>query len=335
MSDPTQHTQALGVFQSDIIIRSAIIEALADIEANPWLLRYAFASLANDPLTRTDYGEQEIERAKEWFLSTNVNVVMNLNTNEIKFPAVSITLMASNEVEGEGTLGDVHYKPQEDNDYEWPTVVGPISPTAYSVTSGIIAFDPATIPDSVVLAQGMIVVTKTGVQYPILEVVDNATVQIQPGIVTDLGGLTIKPSRPAFLTQLESTVYRETYAIGCHCDSEAVHLIYLHSVIVFALLRYKQALIEARGFERTTLTSADLRRDEQMLPEMLYNRYIQISGTVRQAWPKYITRKITGTLSAPVPTIGSGDPSPVMADDPFQDYADQDMLAIVAPKPKK
>jgi hypothetical protein len=109
--------------------------------------------------------------------------------------------------------------------------------------------------------------------------------------------MVIKPQRAAYRTALESTMYRESYIIGCYVDSEPIHLVYLHSILVFLLLRYKQVLLEARGFERTTLSSSDFRRDEELLPEMYYSRYTTITGTVRQYWPKIIARKIDAVVT--------------------------------------
>lgn len=331
---PELTTEALGIHQSDIIIRSAIIAAIADLRANPWLLNYAFASLARDTLTMKTYGEQEIAQAIKWFTKTNISVVMNVTPNEVKFPIISITLLSSNEVEQEGTLSDTHYVPFENNDFKWPQLAGPVQPLAYSAATGILSLDPAGL-GGLVLAPGMIVVDKTGKQYPITDILEDAVVQIAPGTVADFGDMVIKPARPAYVTEVESNVYRETYAIGCHCDSEPVHLTYLHSIVIFCLLRYKQALLEARGFERTTLTSSDFRRDETVLPEFLYTRYAQISGTVRQAWPKTTKPRIQTTFVNPVPNMGQG-PAPVMPTDPFEEVADEDVLAIIAEiKPDK
>ena len=328
---PSMTTEALGIHQSDVIIRSAIVAAIADLRANPWLLQYAFASLPRDPLTMSAYGEQEVTRAIEWFQKTNVRVFINLNMNEVKFPCISIGLMSSNEQESEGTLGDVHYVSQEDNDSKWPTLVGPITPTAYSAATGIMAFNPAQL-NAFVLAPGMLLVDKTGKTYPIIEVMEDNSISIAPGVVADWTDLLIKPQRPAFSTAVESTIYREGYAIGVHVDSEPVHLTYLHSIIVFALLRYKQALLEARGFERSTLSSADVRMDPANDPENVYSRYIQITGTVRQAWPKQISPKaaqvavqVTATQApADGGTVIEEVPVDVDTEDALSDWLDSD-----------
>jgi len=73
--DPST-TSTLGIHQSDVIIRTAIIAALADLRANPWKLDYVFSSLPKDTLTAKSYGEKDIAQAKRWFLSTEIPVTM-------------------------------------------------------------------------------------------------------------------------------------------------------------------------------------------------------------------------------------------------------------------
>jgi hypothetical protein len=296
VANNTLNTEALGVFQSDVIIRSAVVEGINDLRRNPWLLNYVFASLAKDNLTVDEYGYNEIERAKEWFQRTNVSVVWNVGTNDPKFPCISIALMSSQEVESEGTLSDTHYQPFEDNNWDWPVLVGPTTPTAYVYTTGLMTIDPAAL--AVVLAPGMVVVTKAGRQYPILEVVETNSFTITAGTVDDFGGMVIKTANPAYITELESAVFREVYTLGSHCDSEPVHLTYLHSILVFILRRYAQSLLEARGYERSTINSTDFKVEGDTAPEFLYSRYIQITGSVRQSWPKTVTMKGLSVVTA-------------------------------------
>jgi hypothetical protein len=40
-----------------------------------------------------------------------------------------------------------------------------------------------------------------------------------------------------------------------------------------------------------TSTATDLKRDDEVLPEFLYSRYVQVTGSVRQSWPKTVTMK--------------------------------------------
>jgi hypothetical protein len=286
---PKDSQEAYGIHQSDLIIRTAVIAALADLRANPWLLDYVFASLPKDELTRAVYGEQDVARAKEWILNTEVAVFINVNPNEVKFPCVSIALQSSNE--DETTIGDTHYVPNESNDSTWPVIAEPVDVIEYVPGSGTVVFDETQLGGAR-LAKGMILLDRAGNQYPILEVVEDNEVKIKPQVIANLSGLSIRSQRPAVNVEMESAVYKETYLLGVHTDSDPIHLTYLHSVIVFALLRYKENLLEARGFEKSSISSSDFRRDDETLPEFVYSRYVSVSGIVRQSWPKLVTGRI-------------------------------------------
>ena len=287
-------TEVQGIFQSDIILRSAIISAIRDLRANTYLLPYVFASLPKDTLTAKEYGEQELARAVEWFTKTEIHVFFNVNPESVQFPCITMTLASSAEQDSEGTLGDVHYIPREDNDYNWPVLAGPLTPVSYDKTTGTVVFDPIQL-NGLVLANNMLLVDKNGNEFTILATIDSVTVKIAANTVSNFEQSVIRPSRPAYVTQLESTVYREVYAIGCHVSSEPVHLTYLHSILMFILLRYKQSLLEARGFERSVVSSSDFKRDEQQpFTEWVFSRYCQVTGAVRQSWPKITAQKVTG-----------------------------------------
>lgn len=288
---PPDMTNALGIHQSDIVVRSALVAAIADLRANPWLLNYVFASLPRDPLTMKDYGEREVEQAKKWFLSTNIPVFMNTRSDHATFPCISIGLQES--TEAESTMADVHHQPEEDNDSSWPVLVGPFTPTKYDAATGTVTVSEATAA-TIIIATGMILIDRVGNQHKVLDVLDDTSFQIKPGTIVDLTDAVLKGNRPSFVTNLESVVYRETYSIGCHAQNEPTHLMYLHSIILFCLLRYKEALLEARGFERSIANSSDLRRNESFAEEQTFSRWINLSGYVRQYWPKKTLPKITG-----------------------------------------
>lgn len=299
---PELTTEALGIHQSDVIIRTAVVAAIADMRANPWLLDYVFASLAQDAQTLKDYGEKEIQRAKDWFLKTNIRVVMVPVVDEAKVPVITIKLLSSDE--SEVTLGDVHYDPTETNLTPWPALAGPFNITKYNAATGIMVL-PTEVTDNIIVAPGMVLVDTVGNPHSILEVFDDGSLTIEQGTVADFSKTLLKGAQPNSVTQLESAWYRESYQIGCHVSGEPVYLTWLHSIIVFILLRYKQALLEARGFERSVVNSSDFDRNESEFPdsEFVYSRYITITGNVRQYWPKSINPAVTAVVTQPIRVI--------------------------------
>jgi hypothetical protein len=201
---PLPPTQTTGIFQSDVMIRSAIIAAIADIRANPWLLNYVFAGLLQDTLTFSQYGNNEIDKARQWFTRTNIPVVINTQINDPVVPSITISLVES--VETENTLGDVNSDVSEDVDPSypnpWPILAGPFTPCSYASATGIMVL-PAEVAALVTLGAGMVIADKFGETYPILEVLDSTTIAIEPGIAADFTNALIKTTNPTYAATLE------------------------------------------------------------------------------------------------------------------------------------
>ncbi len=282
-----------GFFQGDILIRSALIQAFADLRANPELLDAAFAFLERDEMTKKAYGQKEADRAKEWFLKNNIPVVMTPAESEAGLPCISVQLGSS--VAAETTLGDVNYDPQDFNQTKWVNVSKTFSPVNYDLNTGIITPPPNVFLDGVVPGVGMHLFDTNGNKYRITEVFDDNSFRIDEAIVADFSRSTVKGYRPSEVTKWESAVYKQTYHIGVHVDSQSVYLLWLHTIVDFVLLRYKEWYLEARGFERSTTTSSDvMRREDLGATQLVFSRFIDITGYVRQYWPKKTSPTVQG-----------------------------------------
>lgn len=282
-------SQTYGIFQSDVIIRSALIEAIADLRKNPWLLDYVFLGLAKDTVTAKRYGQKQMAEAKKWLMETNVPVyIATANTDDAKFPSITIALSESGEADT--TLGDVHYDPTEPVEGEDPVLAGPFAPVSYSPLTSIMRV-PQEVVEGLSLLPGMVVQDAGGKRHSVTAV-ENDAITLSPGGVGNFGSVTLHYGSPAYLADLESVTMKESYVIGCHVSTLPLHLIFLHSIVVFCLLRYKQSLLEGRGFERSQFSSSDFSRYQQFDPEAVWSRYITITGYVRQFWPKSINPAI-------------------------------------------
>lgn len=297
-------TEVTGIFQSDVIIRSAILTAIAELRASPWLLDYVFASLPKDQITKVEYGEKQVATAKKWFMSTNIPVFMVTRNDDIKLPAISISLIES--TEAENTFSDTHYQVSEANAEVWLNLSDRFTPVSYSAATGVMKV-PESLVQELILAPGMSIIDATGKEHEILEVTDATTVVIKAGTVASFTDAVVRSARPSAVTTMESVVMKEVYAIGCHAGQD-YQLMYLHSILTFILLRYKETLLEARGFERTQVNSSDLRKNEAFDPEEAYSRHIQITGYVRQMWPKAVDARITTVAMTPLLATRSDEP---------------------------
>lgn len=300
---PNSLTRVKGIHQSDIIIRSAVTAALADMRANPWLLDYVFASLPQDALTWKEYGEKDLTQAKKWFLSTNVPVSVLPRLDEGKFPQVTIELQESSEVVPEAIVGDINYEPSEDNDMTWPALTPQFTPISYTPSTGIVRLSKDLEP---LVAKGMFLVDRLGVAHQIVDVTSQTRFKLTPGTIADLRKCVLKGHRPNWKVDIESSSFKESYRIGIHISGEPAHLTWLHAIVQFALLRYKQVLMEARGFERSTISSSQVARAEWSEAENVFSRYITITGYVRQFWPKTIAQVIDGVQFEGLQVSGQG-----------------------------
>lgn len=326
-------TKATGIFQSDLIIRSAIQAGLFEIRQKPYLLDYCFASLPQDELTASDYGDQDIEQAKRWFLSTDIPVVFNRRLGEVQFPCITIALLKSAEVKN--TLGDSNYEHREETVLPtgWPNLTTPFIPISYDRASGLLVV-PDAVPSELILTVGQVLVTRKGTKYPIIEVVERNKVLISPNINEELNGSVFRGSVPPTLLMFGSARFAETYALGVHVQSEPIHLTYLHSILTFVLLRKRKELIEGRGFEVTALDSGDFslaRYFEGVEGQPVYTRFISISGEVLQWWVESEDDRIATALSRPkVSGAGSilppGDTTSPVAGDEDEDLEDIDFF---------
>ncbi len=317
-------TFSTGVIQSDLLIRAAITRALDEMRANPKVVENVFQSLAQDTLTSGEYGEAQIEQAKDWFLKTEIPIFMSTRIDEAKFPCISIALVES--VETEATLGDVHYEVQEDTDADWPPIAGPFAPAAYAVSSGMMRL-PASVISSIVLVPGMVIVDRVGKVHSVLEILDDDLISLTPGTVADFGAALLKGPKPKLVTPLESLNFRETYSIGLHAQGEVSHLYYLYSIVAYALLRYKETLLEGRGFERSTMAWAGVSRNEQTEVELVFSRYCTMTGYVRQIWMKPSSDALA--LSGGQILIGENNSDTIVTPDGLPITGNEPWLAIV------
>lgn len=302
-------TATPGIFQSDILIRTAILEGLSDIRANPWKLDYVFSWLLNDDLTKTTYGDKELAEAKAWFLNADIPVVMAYHVDRPQLPCIGIELIES--AESNATLGDVHYETSEDVlatevALKPNLVVGPFTPKAYDPTTGTVTM-PDDLDTSNVFTGMYIFDTVANLGYQIQEVTGDSTFTIDVNVKANFTKCYIA-SRDAFwIVPLSSILFRESYRLRCFVNGSPVQLSFLYSVLLFILFSRKEDLLEARGFENNTTSGSGFHgTQDPSNPEIVFIRDITVTGLVRHYWPGTPHQKIDGILIDPIKVIGGG-----------------------------
>lgn len=294
----TIKTVTNGFFNADIVLRSALIAAFADIRANPWLFDYIFTGLVNDELTRKTYGQKQVDEARQYFMNNEIPVTWS-HSPDFSIPRITIVPTGTSEVSQ--TLGDIHYQPTEAVESSnivavpYPTV-GPFSPATWDQVTGTLVL-PKDLTTNTVFAGMQVIDQHTNKYYPILEVTDDQSLMLDPGTRANLTKCFIAPMSNLYLARLESLEHQETFQIYHYITGNPVYSIYLHSILAFALNKFKQDLLEARGYERTTCTSGPTEMMHgQDNKEIIYSRSITITGFTRNYWPKSVTPLIQGLV---------------------------------------
>jgi hypothetical protein len=291
-----------GLTDPEISIKGAIDAAIADIRSNTWLLDYVFSYYVNDDLTKNIYGEKARSEAKRWVLSNEIFTSMAYRVDLPKFPMVSIIQKSS--TEAESTLGDVNYDTVDNIDDPTslqvnPTIIlGPFNTQEYNYDSpsGVITLPPSFNTDSVYAGMILYDVINNN-QFPILSVLGpnqfsiaiNSSVNLLGAYVGSAGGQTVT---------VEGMYMRDTYEIYLYVQDSPEELQYLSSLMMFIFLRYKQAFLEGRGFDRSVVSMGPIAIESRVgIQEKIFYRIITLNGYSRTTWPKFIGPTLQGISS--------------------------------------
>ena len=278
-------SEAKGLLPSDVLIRHALLIGLDDLRKNPWQLQLIFAGLLDDPWTSDLYGAKEVSKAINWFLKTDIPVIMDYTLAPgAPMPVIVIGLQES--VEAEATLGDIHYVPSQDAESEWEPLTQKFSAT-YDPVTGLVVPSIDVIVNSM-----MVLIDKVGNRYSVLDVQvdanDKENFLIDKGLINpDLSQCVLEWKNNRVSVNLESCNFKETFNIISNVKGETSYLLYLHSIVVYCLMRYKKSLLEARGFERTSISSTKVMQNNSLGSpgvENIWCRVTTITGYSKTYW---------------------------------------------------
>ena len=280
----------IGIFQGDLIIKTAIELAIEDMRKNPWLIEDVFASLNENPILAKRYGMKEIDRAKEFILNTNISIYMHHRIDKMEYPCITISIGASSEDKDLKTLGDqsVAFEDYDPQEIGKPIkyIVPPFKPTSYDKDLGIVEI-PTDIPQYRYVGEGMLLADpKTGNAWVIRGKAGTNGIQIDSGTRLPKGELVIIPQYHYYRARRERAISQETYNIGCHVHGDPSLLIFLYSVVKYGLFRYREGLLEYNNFQLSSLSSTDMIRNDAMDIENVFSRWITLTGQVEESWVK-------------------------------------------------
>lgn len=130
---------------------------------------------------------------------------------------------------------------------------------------------------------------------PILSI-NGQDILIAANVELDATQLGIVPQYRFFQSRMYRSFFEENWNITC-VTNDPQTLLWLHSITVYTLLRYRE-FFEHNGFLETKLNSTDIFNPEFSVPggEEIYCRQITMSGRVVQSWVSGLHRKIESVV---------------------------------------
>lgn len=291
----------MGILAVDILIKSMLEAAIADMRANTWILEDVFSGLASDPMAAPEAGWKEVQAAMKWFLSTDIPVIMQYRiADRPKIPCISVAYGPSSEMQerasfaDDGMIEDYNITGAGNKAVTQLRITGKFTPDNYNPETGQVTM-PKSVNTSQV-AEGQYLVTKSGKNHQIQAVDGKYKFSIKPGTTDDLTDCYIAPKSTVWNLHKELTYFNESYSIGCHTQNDPATTIWLWQIVAYSFLRYKEAYLEGRCLELTTFQSSALQRNGEFPAENVFSKYITITGQVQADWIKFAAPKFEKTV---------------------------------------
>jgi hypothetical protein len=280
----------MSIWQGDVFFRRIIELILRDIRQNPWLLDDILSDFITDPMLSGIYGQKEIENAKKWITENEVSVFLPHRMDLEKMPCITIAIGSNMEDRSLARMGDMTHLVETLQ----PTQIGKVVPyiippfyyTSYDQATGF--FEVPSSVDLVIIQPNMAVINpQTGAGFIITSKTNNGFF-ITPGTAINFEVIAVIPEYRIYKARREIATFQENISIGCHVHGDPNALLWLYSVMMYGLLRYREGLIESRNFQISNLTTTDMIRNDafQSFGENVYSRFITLTGQVENTWIK-------------------------------------------------
>lgn len=288
----------MGIFQLDLTVKTAIELGIQDMRENPWLIDHMLGDCLDNPYLKDRYGQKQIDACKEWFLNNNIEIKMSGINDKDKMPLIAITMGTSPEKSEMKHMGDastevITLMPGKIGK-PIPYIVKPFTPNGYDPDTGIVEVDQSIKGMSGVAAGMILVNPATGEGY-VIQNFDDDGIQIEPGTELEATQLAVVPKYQFYRARVEHAFFQESCDIACYSHGDAQVALWLHSIALYSILRYRESLLEAQGFTESTVSNSPLMENPNYTGpngENAYLRSINLSGQTENTWIKSPRRVI-------------------------------------------
>ena len=255
------------------------------------------------PMHEGIFGMRAIDAAKNWINTTKINTLLGYDLSELTLPAVTVNIIASSP--SQTFMGDYGGQYRTDiPDYEREVVL-----PAFQLESSVFSTDRTKVfitlkPDMVnpeLVLPGLHVRDKNGHGFLIefddavgklaLSALDTPLESIDTSSAIEV----ISPLKSSGFNQ-GAMQFEEVVNIDIHCHQHKNELYFLHSIIMWGILKYRPILTSQFGFDLSLPTSSDLQMDQAYLGNAVWVRRISLRSKVVYSWEGTKTQDIIGFL---------------------------------------
>ncbi len=276
----------MSLFLGDIRIRTAIELGIEDIMKNDWLLNDVLGDTLGNKYLRERYGSQ-INSCKQWLANNRINFYLSERDDKMDFPNIVIELGNSNEKSDMKHMADLSTQSvilyPNDINKPIPFVLKPVQ-GSYNAMTGVFSFGSDV--NLAAVAPGMVLVDpNNGTGYVIQSVTMANQVNLLVGLSISPGVYGIIPKFQHYEAKVGHTFMQEDYKIICNAMDQQT-LLWLHSIAVYSLLRYRQVLLEKDGFAESMISSGKMypNPDYSDAGQVMWSRDISLTGQVENRW---------------------------------------------------
>ena len=233
------------------------------------------------PLLKDIYGQKEVDKFAQ-FLKKEIRINVEHLIDLAHMPSIAIKINGGTELASRDALGDGYISEKVEPSSLLgvtpiqPIQAGPFSALAYDKVTGKLTVDNnlfAKVYDS------MIIYDETNnKKYPISLVQDDNTLFIDPGSELNANNLTVRLATTQVAHTRKYFFTQEDITLTMMATSQA-ETIYLYSIVMYMLGRYRIQLFDNANFRATTIRYTPIERvmDD---PQNIYSREIVMTGEV-------------------------------------------------------
>lgn len=283
---------------TDLYFAQIIKLMIQDLRKNRFLINDILSDVTSDPILKELYGQKEVEKFN-LLVDKDIQINVEHAIDVSKFPAIAIRVGGGSEETGRtgDALGDGFYSESVKSNtlggvFKTPRIMlGPVTPESFDYITGKMVFT-----DNVSLASvfdGMLVYDELNKkEYPIITVMDNSTLFIEPGLRPNLTNMTIRSATQTAIHTRRNYFTSEQVTLIC-AAVDPVDVIYLYQILMYQIGRHRVPLLEGKNFKNGTLSYTPIYKltDD---PNIIYAREITLNGIVEHSYIENTQRPIDG-----------------------------------------